>query len=239
MRRFTNMLGLSLLLGACDVLELEEMAELEEMDALAEEPEEELAESAAPPGERDLRAAGEDPSELQALCLLCVLGGDQPVCGVDDETYDNKCFAACHHVAVAHSGACTLCEPNTVTACYGGPVGTQDVGLCQAGIRTCNAEGTAHGPCVGEVVPQSEICATSEDEDCDGVVDEGDCGCEPGSELGSCGQSDISPCQFGTLTCNAEGTAYECVGAINPQPELCGNSEDDDCNGAIDEFCGP
>jgi hypothetical protein len=44
------------------------------------------------------------------------------------------------------------------------------VGLCKGGMRTCNAEGTALGPCAGEVVPATEGCMTQAiDESCDGA----------------------------------------------------------------------
>ncbi|MDI1475623.1 hypothetical protein [Polyangium sp. y55x31] len=68
------------------------------------------------------------------------------------------------------SAGATSCEPNTTEACYGGPEGTEGVGVCQGGTRTCNAAGTAFGPCEGEVLPSQEDCATSEDEDCDGAT---------------------------------------------------------------------
>lgn len=71
------------------------------------------------------------------------------------------------------SGAGCVCAPNSVTSCYTGPVGTQDVGICQAGTKTCNAQGTAYGPCNGEVTPGTETCATPDDEDCDGASNEG------------------------------------------------------------------
>ncbi|MCC6557504.1 MAG: hypothetical protein IT372_31520 [Polyangiaceae bacterium] len=45
---------------------------------------------------------------------------------------------------------------------------------CVGGTTTCDAQGTAWGPCVGEVTPQPEICATPADEDCDGAP--GQCG---------------------------------------------------------------
>jgi hypothetical protein len=47
-------------------------------------------------------------------------------------------------------------------------VGTQGVGLCKAGTQTCNPQGTAYGPCAGEVTPKPENCATAADEDCNG-----------------------------------------------------------------------
>ncbi|MBK9264697.1 MAG: nucleotide-binding protein [Polyangiaceae bacterium] len=65
-------------------------------------------------------------------------------------------------------GSSLICEPNTTSACYTGPAGTQGVGLCVEGTWTCNAQGTGYGPCTGEVVPVAENCATPTDENCNG-----------------------------------------------------------------------
>ncbi|MBI4956679.1 MAG: hypothetical protein HY908_31970, partial [Myxococcales bacterium] len=42
-------------------------------------------------------------------------------------------------------------------------------GACHAGSRTCNAAGSGFGPCVGQVVPAVEDCATPADDNCDGL----------------------------------------------------------------------
>jgi hypothetical protein len=68
-----------------------------------------------------------------------------------------------------HGGG-TLCAPGATRACYGGPAGTEGVGLCQPGTQTCAADGASWGACAGEVLPQAENCATLADEDCDGKV---------------------------------------------------------------------
>src|SRR5262249_45147995 len=63
-------------------------------------------------------------------------------------------------------GAGCVCLPGSTAACYDGPAGTENVGPCKGGMHTCNAEGTAWGPCVGEVVPQADLCSTPIDDDC-------------------------------------------------------------------------
>ena len=63
-----------------------------------------------------------------------------------------------------------VCTPNAVESCYSGPSGTEGVGTCVAGTRTCNAEGTGTTDCTGEVLPTTEDCATPADEDCDGAT---------------------------------------------------------------------
>src|SRR5690242_16733132 len=48
----------------------------------------------------------------------------------------------------------TGCTPKTTQSCYSGPAGTSGVGICAAGTQTCLADGTAFGPCKGEIFPQ-------------------------------------------------------------------------------------
>ncbi|MEZ4315788.1 MAG: hypothetical protein R3F14_47835, partial [Polyangiaceae bacterium] len=66
------------------------------------------------------------------------------------------------------SGGAEECEPvGAMEACYTGAAGTEGVGACKGGMRTCQASGT-WGACDGEVVPVAETCLSTEDEDCDG-----------------------------------------------------------------------
>ncbi len=63
------------------------------------------------------------------------------------------------------------CVPFTKGACYEGPLGTLNVGTCKAGGRTCAADGTAWGPCEGDVTPTAqETCDDQIDNDCDGKL---------------------------------------------------------------------
>ncbi len=57
-----------------------------------------------------------------------------------------------------------------VSDCYEGPGGTEDVGFCEGGLRTC--DGGDFGACAGQVLPAAEGCA-AEDRDCDGQLDNG------------------------------------------------------------------
>ena len=56
-------------------------------------------------------------------------------------------------------------------SCYSGAASTRGVGICKAGVETCNAG--SWGTCVGESLPKTESCANSADDDCDGKIDEG------------------------------------------------------------------
>lgn len=56
-----------------------------------------------------------------------------------------------------------------VEACYGGAVGTEGIGACRAGVRTCTF-GT-FGTCAGEVQNAPERCGDGIDSDCDNIAD--------------------------------------------------------------------
>ncbi len=63
-------------------------------------------------------------------------------------------------------GLACVCTPGQTQNC-----GSTDVGLCEYGIQTCQAD-TTWGACTGIVYPQTEICddALNNDEDCDGLA---------------------------------------------------------------------
>jgi hypothetical protein len=64
--------------------------------------------------------------------------------------------------------AAPFCEPASTQDCYEGDAATLGVGVCVAGIQTCDADGSAWGAGTGQVRPGTEDCATMGDEDCDG-----------------------------------------------------------------------
>ncbi|WP_437927870.1 hypothetical protein WMF37_01135 [Sorangium sp. So ce291] len=65
-------------------------------------------------------------------------------------------------------GMAGSCAPGSVIACYSGPAEKAGIGRCVAGTQTCRPDGLGYGPCTGEVTPADEVCATPEDESCDG-----------------------------------------------------------------------
>ncbi len=62
------------------------------------------------------------------------------------------------------------CQYGDRMACYTGPVGTDGVGICHAGVATCQRDKT-WGDCQGEQHPEEEIC-DGLDNNCDGDDDE-------------------------------------------------------------------
>lgn len=130
------------------------------------------------------------------------------------------------------------CIPAASEACYSGAAGTEDVGPCHAGTRTCGDEGT-WGPCVGEVVPAAETCLTPVDDDCDGQEnEEGDgCVCVPDTTgpcyTGPAGTEGVGACAAGSGLCNGDGTGTvgACSGEVLPGAETCGDAIDEDCSG--------
>jgi hypothetical protein len=59
------------------------------------------------------------------------------------------------------------------------------VGPCHAGKTTCKADGLGWGACLGQVIPDIDSCLDSIDNDCNGIVNDGNhlapgCACVPG-----------------------------------------------------------
>jgi hypothetical protein len=74
----------------------------------------------------------------------------------------------------ARDAAPPVCVPGAELDCYEGAAGTEGVGACTGGKKTCNALGTSYGACVGQILPAAaETCGNGIDETCDGTADEG------------------------------------------------------------------
>lgn len=159
------------------------------------------------------------PANAEALCVqgTCTLGACAPAfadCNLDPSD-------GCEW-NILQDGDCT-CQPGEQQTCYQGAPGTEGKGLCKAGVQTCEPSGTAWGPCLGQVLPQAEICANGIDEDCDGAADnvtdvdgDGWTKCD-----GDCCETVADGCSDAKL--------------VNPGAfELDGNGVDDNCDGVKD-----
>lgn len=102
-------------------------------------------------------------------CVGQVLPGAETCSNAGDEDCDGL---------VNEEGADCVCAPSSMVSCYTGPAGTQGVGACTGGLATCDASGLQLGPCMGEVVPIAENCATAADDDCDGTPNQNCCPAE-------------------------------------------------------------
>jgi hypothetical protein len=114
------------------------------------------------------------------------------------------------------------CMDGQTQPCYTGLPGTQDVGDCQSGTQTC-VNGEWDPACVGEVLPQLEMC-DNHDDDCDGMIDDGITGDE-------CFAGGLGACAMGVETCVAG--EFQCMSTVQPSMEICFNNVDEDCNGQL------
>ncbi|MRG95830.1 MopE-related protein [Polyangium spumosum] len=136
---------------------------------------------------------------------------------------------------------CTPGEPSK--PCYGGPEGTEGVGVCRSGTQKCQASGT-WGDCDGDVVPGTESW-NGADDDCDGKTDDGYL-CAKGTKQacydgpGGVDSDEITPIGGVTPECKAgeqeciEGQWGPCLGQVKPKDEFC-DGKDNDCNHVVDD----
>jgi stigma-specific protein Stig1 len=184
-------------------------------------------------------------SALAAVALLAACGPTDPggggegactdgekSCGgscVDtgsDPDHCGSCDHACSDGAACVGGSCQSveqCDPGATEACYNGTTGTEGLGPCHGGTRTCRDDGTGFGPCEGEVTPHTEVCGNGLDEDCTGVAD--DVSDSDGDGWSNCDGD----------CCDSAGDGCTDPQLVNPGAfEVAGNELDDDCDGEID-----
>lgn len=119
-------------------------------------------------------------------CVVCVDNdGDghyaiSPSCPQGDDCNDSDptiypgapelCDGKDHNCNGQVDEGCDICRDGETKACaYTGPQGTENVGECKAGTKTCT--NGQWGACQEEVLPQTEIC-DGLDNDCNGIVDD-------------------------------------------------------------------
>ena len=176
-----------------------------------------------------------------------------------DSLHCGSCDVECQNNTVCTAGSCGVCAPDFVDCngdwsdgcesttadcictdgdtkeCYYGAAGTNGIGACHSGIKTC----TNHrwGECVGMVVPHVNYRCMKQysdpaqnDLNCDGIVDGmedydgdgyticgGDC-CDIGGQSAACPVTILTP------------------ELLSPERyEVSANGFDDNCNGQVDE----
>lgn len=102
--------------------------------------------------------------------------------------------------------------------CYDGPPGTEGIGLCKGGTKTC-------GACEGQILPSPEVC-DGNDNNCNGVIDD-----VPNVD----NDGDNHP--IWKIVCVTIDDCRDDDPGIYPgAPEIC-DGKDNDCNWFTDEGC--
>jgi hypothetical protein len=112
-------------------------------------------------------------------------------------------------------GAAFSCTPGEVLSCYDGPSGTESVGVCVAGTGVCNAAGDALVSCDDQTLPLPEVCATAEDEDCNGQANDR---CATWATFIDTGSVDLND-----IVADASGNAYV-AGRVSGSTDIGGNA---------------
>lgn len=100
-------------------------------------------------------------------------------------------------------------------ACYSGPAGNQNVGICQPGLSTC--VNGIWGVCIGEILPSAEIC-NGLDDNCNGQVDEG---ASTPVQNGNINCSNVLTCNPGFANCDGS-IVNGCEVNLMSSPASCG-----------------
>ncbi len=185
-----------------------------------------------------------DGSVDEALSQVCYTGPlatrGVGVCRDGMQACTGGSFGACGGQVLPSPETCNgldddcdgAADEGVTRSCYGGPAGTEGVGLCRAGTETC--AGGTFGACVGAVLPAAEVCDGA-DQDCDGAVDEASGGgpLTQSCYTGAAGTAGVGTCVQGTQTCRF-GAFDVCTGQVTPRTDLCGDGLDTDCDGLSD-----
>lgn len=131
---------------------------------------------------------------------------------------------------INEAGAGCTCVMGAIQPCYASTAGSLGVGNCKSGIQEC-INGLAWGECTLQVLPKPESCATLEDDDCDGEINESgsDCGCGDGI------LSNFEECDDGNKAdgdaCSAICTLPSCGNGKKEGGEECDDGNDEDADG--------
>ncbi len=121
-----------------------------------------------------------------------------------------------------------ICQPGAERPCYTGDRRKIGQGPCKEGVNVCTETGHWGAACVGQVIPQKEVC-NGKDDDCDGNIDNVEGigkPCQFENKLGIC--------KVGKWVCGKNNKV--CQPLFTKKLEIC-NGKDDDCDGQLDEGC--
>ena len=155
------------------------------------------------------------------------------------EICGNKIDDDCDGLADDNCQNQNKCKPlGSRRPCYDGKTGTEDVGLCKAGLQTCQNDGK-WSACIGQVIPVKEICGDKKDNDCNGKVDDCNNACTKGETRtcynGPAATRKKGACKDGKQTCTDSGTWGKCTGETVPTTQLCNSGKDEDCDGFVND----
>lgn len=109
--------------------------------------------------------------KAKGLCAKATISEEKGTCSEPDayEKKESTCDGKDNDCDGTTDEGCN-CVHGETEPCYTGPSGTQGIGTCTAGTRTCE-KGTWTTACANEVKPTSEMC-DNKDNDCDSETDE-------------------------------------------------------------------
>jgi hypothetical protein len=105
--------------------------------------------------------------------------------GLDCNDADPAHHDDCPDCDTTHAPGCACDVAHATVPCYEGPAGTEGVGICRAGERSC-VGGVLVDECLDQILPvdgPDRLC-NNHDDDCDGVGDE--------ALYGPCGDCDVT-----------------------------------------------
>ncbi len=141
--------------------------------------------------------------------------GDNCPAGADCNDFDPGLHDDCCAAGIYQGCPCDSTVDSQIP-CFDGPPDKSGTLPCQRGVRSCNPAVNLWDACVGQVLPQDEVC-NGADDNCDGSADEGvmsTCGnCLPGCDDAGV---DVDP-----FPCMAQNPAIECDGVgVDPNGDL-------------------
>ncbi|MDP1829430.1 MAG: MopE-related protein [Archangium sp.] len=155
---------------------------------------------------------------VEVACTLTSIPGYSATELCNDQQ-DNNCNGAVDEGCACDAGASQGCYTGPASACDGGAC----YGICRFGAQVCGVSsdgGLGFGSCMMQVLPATEVCTDSLDNDCDNRVDCADSQCD----TRSCG---------GGRTCF--NSSCQCIfdGGVSTV-EICTDGVDNTCDLVVD-----